>query len=231
MAKLQSGQALWEFQSNNSGEYISSDFKTYLKSSGILHCTSTSYTPQQNSKAEHSIRTILECTLLMLCSVNLLDRFWQDAVETAVHLINQSTCTGLKWMMPEESWSGTKPNIANLRVFSCTAYVLILKELCVGKLAHKTQRCVFIGYSSTRKAWWFWNPAKHSIIESRDAVFDECVQCCGHPLPLVNLSSLEDVDGPDKTIIPSDASPVTDSDISTTHPAINPCLAVPLPIP
>ena len=96
MVELQSGQTLQEFQSDNGGEYISDDFKTYLRSNGILHHTSTAYMPQQNGKAEHSIRMILERALSMLCSANLSDGFWQDAVETAVHLVNRSTCTGLK---------------------------------------------------------------------------------------------------------------------------------------
>src|SRR5258706_12656043 len=203
MAELQSGHVLQEFQSDNGGEYIGSDFKAYLGLCGIHHRTSTAYMPQQNGKAERSIRTILECALSMLRSANLSDGFWQDAVGTAVHLINRSTRTGLKQMTPEESWLGTRPDIANLRVFGCPAYVLIPKELRVGKLAHKTRRCIFISYSLTRKAWRFWNPAKRSVVESRDVVFDERVQCCGHPLPLVDLSSLECADGPAKDGSPS----------------------------
>src|SRR5258706_3514239 len=237
MAELQSGHVLQEFQSDNGGEYIGSNFKAYLGLCGIHHCTSTAYTPQQNGKAERSIRTILEHALSMLCSANLSDGFWQDAVGTAVHLINWSTCTSLKRMTPEESWSGSKPDIANLCVFGCPAYVLIPKELCVGKLAHKTRWCIFVGYSSTQKAWRFWNPVKHSVIESRDVVFDERVQCCDHPLPLVDLSSLECVDGPDKDVSvggsdkdvsPSGVSLVVDADIPPSHPLVHP-LVIPLP--
>src|SRR5258706_1144825 len=238
MAELQSGHVLREFQSDNGGEYIGSDFKAYLRLCGIHHRTSTAYTPQQNGKAERSICTILEHALSMLHSANLSDRFWQDAVGTAVHLINRSTRTGLKRMTPEESWSGSKPDIANLRVFGCPAYVLIPKELRVGKLAHKTQRCIFVGYSSTWKAWRFWNPVKHSVIESRDVMFDERVQCCDHPLPLVDLSSLECVDGPDKDVSvggsgkdvsPSGVSLVVDADIPPSHPLVHP-LVIPLPL-
>ena len=222
MTKLQSGHTLWEFQSDNSGEYVSSNFEAYLKSTGILHCMSTAYTPQQNGKAEHSNCTILECTLLMLCSANLLDGFWQDTVGTAVHLINQSTHTSLKQMMPEESWLGTKPDIANLCIFSCTAYVLILKELRVEKLTHKARQCIFIGYSLTHKVWCFWNPDKHSVIKLRDVVFDEHIQCCGHLMPPVDLSSLEFMDEPDEVVSMTDTSLVTDANISNPHPAVNP---------
>ena len=159
----------------------------------------------------------------MLRDASLSNGFWQDAVETAVHLINQSTRTGLKQMTPEEAWSGTRPDVASLRVFGCPAYVLIPKELRIGKLAHKVRRCVFVGYSSTRKAWRFWNPVKHSFIESRDVVFDEHLGCCDHPLPPVDLSSLELMDEPDHAVAatPTDTSPVTDTDIST-HPIIDP---------
>src|SRR5258706_8122988 len=190
MAELQSGHVLREFQSDNGGEYIGSDFKAYLGLCGIHHRTSTAYTPQQNGKAERSIHTILECALLMLCSANLSDGFWQDAVGTAVHLINQSTHTSLKRMTPEESWSGSKPDIANLRVFGCPAYVLIPKELRVGKLAHKTRRCIFVGYSLTRKAWRLWYPVEHSALRLWECIFVGGCPCGDHPSPPVELLSL-----------------------------------------
>lgn len=232
MAELQSGCVLREFQSDNGGEYTSSGFKEYLGSKGILHRTSTAYTPQQNGKAERSIRTILERALSMLRSANLSDGFWQDAVDTAVHLINRSTRTGLKRMTPEESWTGAKPDITNLRTFGCPAYVLIPKEIRVGKLAHKTRRCTFVGYSATRKAWRFWNPVKRSVIESRDAVFDERVRCCDHPVPPVDLSSLECAGEPDRDTLretgsSDDTSPVADADIPAPHYVVDPRPAVP----
>ena len=226
MVELQSGHTLWEFQSDNGGEFISSDFKSYLRSMGILHCTSMAYMPQQNGKAKCSICMILKQALSMLQSVNLSDGFWQDAVGMAVHLINWSTCIGLKCMMPEESWSGTKPDIANLCVFGCTAYMLIPKEVYVGKLVHKSRHCIFIGYSTTWKAWQFWNPVKHSVIESRDIVFNECVQCCSHPVLLVNLSSLKCADQPAEETSSVNTSPVTEVDILNAHQTVNPHLVL-----
>ena len=52
MVELQSGHTLRGFQSDNGGEYVSSDFKAHLKSFRILHCTSMTYTPQWNGKVE-----------------------------------------------------------------------------------------------------------------------------------------------------------------------------------
>ena len=172
----------------------------------------------------------------MLHTANLSDGFWQDTVQMAIHLINWSTHTGLEHMMPEQSWSGVKPDVTNLRIFGCPAYVLIPKELCVGKLAHKMHHCIFIRYSSTHKAWQFWNPVKCSIIESRDAVFNECVQCCDHPMPLVDLSLLEDMDDVGDEVSPVDMSPVTDSDVTNSDvtnpcPIIDPRPVTPLAIP
>jgi len=243
MAEMQVEWQLKEFQSDNRGEYISSDFEAYLKSEGVVHRTSTAYMPQQNGKAERSIHTVLEHAISMLCTANLSDAFWQDAVKTAVHLINRSTHTGLKRMMPEEAWSGAQPNITTLCVFGCPAYVLILKELRVGKLTHKVRCCIFIGYSSTQKAWRFWNPVKHSFIKSRDVVFNEHIQCCDHPLPPVNLSALEHMDEPGHTVpvAPTAASPVADTNIPTcpafdpiqaqlVRPPLVPPLVVPLPV-
>ena len=70
---------------------------------------------------------------------------------------------------------------------------------------------------------------KCSVIKLRDVVVDKHVMCCGSPLPPVNLSSLKCAINPSEedsdAILPT--LPVTDSNISTSHPAVNPHLPMP----
>ena len=46
------------------------------------------------------------------------------------------------------------------------------------KVDSKSQKMIFVGYSSTSKAYRLWNPVKKEIVISRDVVFDEAfVEC------------------------------------------------------
>lgn len=64
------------------------------------------------------------------------------------------------------------PDITTLEFFGSTAFVHIPKEER-RKLDAKSKKCVFVGYSSTQKAWRFWDPVARAIIVSRDATFIE----------------------------------------------------------
>ncbi|RVX04154.1 putative mitochondrial protein [Vitis vinifera] len=55
---------------------------------GILHETSCSQTPQQNGTAEKKNMHILETTRALLINAHVPNRYWSDAVATAVHLLN-----------------------------------------------------------------------------------------------------------------------------------------------
>jgi len=55
----------------------------------------------------------------MLADANLPIRYWAEAVFTAVYLLNRSPTKALRGVTPEEIWSGSKPNVAHLKVFGC----------------------------------------------------------------------------------------------------------------
>lgn len=47
-------------RTDNGCEYCSNEFENYLKSEGIIHKKTNSYTPEQNGLSERSNRTIVE---------------------------------------------------------------------------------------------------------------------------------------------------------------------------
>ena len=47
--------------------------------------------------------------------------------------------------IPQELWTGSKPNYDKLRIFSCETYTLIPKE-DRRKLELISRKCVFLGY-------------------------------------------------------------------------------------
>nr|GEX56484.1 zinc finger, CCHC-type [Tanacetum cinerariifolium] len=110
---------------------------------GIIHETTTLYTPQQNGVAERKNRALKEMVNFMLSYSGLSEGFWGEAMLTARYLLNR---------------------IPNKRS-KTTPY-----ELC---------DCIFVGYAEHSKAYKFYiiepndSVSINSIVESRDAIFDE----------------------------------------------------------
>lgn len=60
------GITVGALRSDNGGEYISSEFESYLKSKGIRHELTVSHIPQQNGVAERMNRTLMESARSMM---------------------------------------------------------------------------------------------------------------------------------------------------------------------
>ena len=71
------------FRSDNGGEYVNENFKTFCKSHGIAIETTNSYTPQQNGVAERMMRTLMEMARSMIYHSNVPLMLWAEAVATA----------------------------------------------------------------------------------------------------------------------------------------------------
>ena len=183
MSERQLGCKMKRFRTDNGTEYLSKEFKQELADSGIIHETSTSYTPQQNGVAERSNRTLVESARAMLHAQQLDHSFWAEAVSTAAYIRNRvvSRSASVKGKCPLELWTGRKPTVNHLRVFGCVAYALIPKQLRT-KLEPRSIKCIFIGYAETTKAWRLWDCAKEKLIISRDVVFDEQASANRNPL-------------------------------------------------
>jgi hypothetical protein len=58
---------------------------------------------------------------------------------------------------PIELFTGKKPNLHHLKVFGCSAYAYLPKELRK-KFDEKAIKCIFIGYENFR--YRLWDPIK-----------------------------------------------------------------------
>ena len=134
--------------------------------------TTARYTPQQNGVAERKNQTIMNMARTLLKEKSLSNNFWAEAVACSVYLLNRSPTTKLNLKFPQEAWSGTKLNVAHLRTFGCIAYTHIPSELRK-KLDDRSEKCIFIGYSETSKAYKIYNPIPKKLILSRDVKFLE----------------------------------------------------------
>jgi reverse transcriptase-like protein len=170
--ELQTRCNLKTFRTDGGGEYTSMQFETYLKLKGICHEITMPNTLQHNGVAEHLNCTLMEKVQAMLVDMDLTGTYWFDALKYAVILQNVSPTHALCDLMPEEAWSGNKPDIAHLRIFRCWAHVHIPKERH-DKLSPKSFPCTFLGYSYHCSTYRFVDRLSHCFLESCDVIFKE----------------------------------------------------------
>uniref|UniRef100_A0AAG5CSP7 Retrovirus-related Pol polyprotein from transposon TNT 1-94 n=1 Tax=Anopheles atroparvus TaxID=41427 RepID=A0AAG5CSP7_ANOAO len=174
-AENQTGEKIKRIRSDNGREYMNREMKLFLCQAGIHHETSAPYTPEQNGLAERMNRTIVEKARSMLCDANLPKRFWAEAVATASYVINRSPTMGLR-MTPHEAFTGRRPNLAHLRIFGAKVMCHVPKERRQ-KWDAKSDSGIFMGYSSSSKAYRVYNSKTKKVIVSRDVIFvDECAK-------------------------------------------------------
>lgn len=172
MVENQVDKKIKVLRTDNGGEYTGNQIEDYLRSSGVQHQTTASYTPQQNGLSERMNRTIVERARSMLSDARLGKEFWAEAVNTAVYLINRSPASGVNKKTPEELWTHKKPDLQNLRIFGCKAMVHVPKERRQ-KWDEKSKEMIFVGYCNDTKAYRVIDPDTHKICKSRDVVFIE----------------------------------------------------------
>ncbi|GJV82354.1 zinc finger, CCHC-type containing protein [Tanacetum coccineum] len=172
--ELQQGSLIKRFRTDRRGEYMDT---LYFQSVGIIHETTTPYTPQQNGISERKNNVLKEVVNFMLSYSGLSQGFWGEAMLTACYLLNRVPNKRNR-ITPYELWTKKKPNLNYLRVWGCRA-VVKLPDPKLKTLGERGIECIFVGYAEHSKAFRFYviKPndfvAINSIIESRDAIFDE----------------------------------------------------------
>jgi len=71
---------------------------------------------------------------------------------------------------PVELWTGSMPNLSNIRLFGCVAFAHIPDQLR-RKLDSKSKRCIFVDY--TKNGYRLWDPLTKTVFVSRDVIFKE----------------------------------------------------------
>ena len=109
-------------------------------------------------------RTIVKKVRCLLIDSCLGKRFWAEAVNTAVYLINRTPCKGLKELVPVEAWPGKKPNLSHLEVFGCSAITHIPKQKRK-KFDSKGNEVTFVGYTYHNQTYRFYDHQKTSFLK------------------------------------------------------------------
>ena len=159
-------------RSDNGKEYVSDQFNSFCEEAGIEHQLTTPYTPQQNGVVERKNRTIMDMARCMMHEKGLPKSFWVEAANTAVFLLNRLPTKVVQGKTPFEVWYGHKPFVQNLKVFGCIWFTYVPK-VKRDKLDKKAEVGIFIGYSTTSKAYIVFQPQTGKILIGRDVHFAE----------------------------------------------------------
>ncbi|GJS53029.1 retrotransposon protein, putative, ty1-copia subclass [Tanacetum coccineum] len=165
----QLGKTIKAIRSDRGGEYISQEFKDYLKANGIVQQLTPPYTPQHNGVSERRNRTLLDMVRSMMNLTTLPLSFWDYALESATRILNMVPTKKVD-KTPYEMWYGKVPNLSYLKVWGCEALV---KRDTPDKLEQRSVKCIFIGYPKEMMGYYFYFPPENKIVVARYAEFFE----------------------------------------------------------
>ncbi|XP_075479000.1 uncharacterized protein LOC142519868 [Primulina tabacum] len=203
-----------KIRTDHGKEFENSHFTSFCEKKGITHEFSVPKTPQQNGIAERKNRTLQEMARVMLSSKNISKRFWAEALNTACHISNRVYLRSGSTMTSYEIIMGKRPNLKYFHVFGCICYVLNDRDHLV-KFDSKSDKCLFLGYSSNSRAYRIYNLRTRTAMESINVVFDDLADLTGKTIE-------DDVDG---LLNVSETLPNTDVVPGVVTPETTPALA------
>ncbi|WMV14570.1 hypothetical protein MTR67_007955 [Solanum verrucosum] len=130
--------------SDHGTEFENSQIEGFCGENGMNHNFSAPRTPQQNGVVKRKNRTLVDIARTMMIDSGLAMNFWAE-----------------------------KTFIAHLKPFGCKCFVLNNEKDDLGKFDARSDEGVFVGYSSTSKAYWVYNKRTLCVEESMHVVFDE----------------------------------------------------------
>ena len=165
----QTGKSIKILRSDRGGEYLSTEFRDFLKENGIISQLTPPFTPQHNGVSERRNRTLLDMVRSMMTFTDLSIYSWGYALQTTVHILNRAPSKSVQ-KTPYEVWYGKPPSLNYLKVWGCPAYVKIIKT---DKLDVRSEKGRFIGYPKESLGYYFYFPTDQRISISRNAHFLE----------------------------------------------------------
>ncbi|CAL8162045.1 unnamed protein product [Prunus armeniaca] len=170
--KMTSHLPLVRIRTDHGSEFENSQFLKFCEEMGIKHEFSAPITPQQNGVVERKNRVLVEMARVMLNSKNLAKHFWAEAINTACYISNRVFVRSGTNQTPYEIWKGKKPNVSYFKVFGSTCYILRDREH-LAKFESKCDKGIFLGYSTSSRAYRVYNCRSRTIIESINVTIDD----------------------------------------------------------
>ena len=155
------------------GEFKSKALTSFLKDLGITILTSIPHMHQQNGRAEHFIRTLMDKAQAMRFDACLPQSWWSFCMMYASHIYNHTPLKCHNWKMPFEILEHAKPDVSHLQVLGCGVYVFLLDEVHPNKLAPHAELMTFIGLPDWTKGYLFMRSPNNVTFIAAQVLFDE----------------------------------------------------------
>lgn len=151
---------------------MSTRFQKFLAFHGIAHHVSCRHTPEQNEIAERKHRHIVEMGLTLLAKAHMPIRYWVEAFNTAMFLINRIPSKLLNNRSPWECLFHHPPDYKFLKCFGCLFFPW-LRPYNKNKLEFRSCPCVFLGYSLNHRGYQCLDLDTSRVFPSSHVVFNE----------------------------------------------------------
>ena len=109
---------------------------------------------------------------VMLHNKDVARNLGREAVDTACHTVNKVYFRLDTKKTSYELWKGRKPNVKYFKIFESTCFILKDREN-VGKFDSRSDEGIFLGYSSTSKAYQVYNKRTMKVMKVVNVVIDE----------------------------------------------------------
>ena len=129
-------------------------------------------TPQQNGLVERKNRVIQEMARVMLNNKSMAKSFWGEVVNSACHILNRVYFQPDTKKTPYELWRGKKPIVKYFRIFGSEFYILQDHEN-LEKFDAKSYKGIFLGYSTSSRAYRVYNLRTKTVMESANVVIND----------------------------------------------------------
>ncbi|KAK2417316.1 putative mitochondrial protein [Trifolium repens] len=156
-------------RSDHGREFENSKFDDFCATEGIKHEYSSPITPQQNGIVERKNRTIQESARVMLHAKNVPYHFWAEAMNTACYVHNRVTLRKGTTSTLYELWKDRKPTVKHFHIFGSECFILADREPR-RKLDPKSEKGLFLGYSTNSRAYRVYNTKAQVVMESVNVV-------------------------------------------------------------
>lgn len=183
-----------EFLTDNGTEFINVELRQWLAHNGISHDTSVVGTPQQNGQAEKAVGLISSMASICLEKSGLDKSLWPEACKYAAYTINRHPLTRDPTKTRFEAYFGSKPNVANLRVFG--QWLVVHSNSDQFKFAVKGIFAQMIGYtnrSNTYRVYLDKTKKIHEVCDIKWLPLGFSKQDC-HEEPMEKFSDTEQYD-------------------------------------
>ena len=109
----------------------------------------------------------------MLCENSLPRYFWAEAINTVSYILNRALVRPILKKTFYELWKGRRPNISYFHIFRCKCFIHNNNKDNLEKFNARSDEGIFLGYSTTSKAYRVFNKKILVVEKLIHVTFDE----------------------------------------------------------